>query len=609
MLGVVLLQSGDAPAAEKLISKAVALAPDNAGAFNNLANAFNALGRHQDALSACEKALELVPDLPDAYDTLGSIFMGMGKPDRAVVALEKLVTLIPDNPQAHCNLGMVLRELGQFDRAIDALSKAIELAPSYPLPLCILGVCLLETGQTEKALSTCLKATELAPDSSQAFDNLGHVLLQTRQYPQAIKALEKAMELAKGNAVISSDLARAYAELGQIDRARGHLRRLIAENPRNVQAWYQLTATMHTPLNDEDVAKMESLLKDPAGLSSYDKCLLHNGLSFVMDRRGDFDRAGVYVRAANALEKDRRNAKNLRYDPQSFSELVDAIIETFTPEYFRKLAGLGLESGRPVFVVGMPRSGTTLTERILASHPQIYGVGELPDFAELFESLPQLTSLEAPPVNCVTALTPEQIAQAAQGYIDHLASLNDSAARVVDKFPGNYVYLGQIATLLPGAKIIHTRRDVRDVAVSCWMTFFDQVPWSVDESWIARRIVDYVRLMDHWRAVLPGGMLEVDYEQTVSDLETQARRMIDYLGLEWDPVCLEFHRSGGVVRTASVRQVRRPVHSGSVDRWKNYQNILSDLFDAIAPLRESRTVHSNTGPDRPETVERRLPCV
>ncbi len=246
-----------------------------------------------------------------------------------------------------------------------------------------------------------------------------------------------------------------------------------------------------------------------------------------------------------------------------------------TPDFFERVRAFGLDSDLPVFIVGLPRSGTTLVEQILASHSRVFGAGEIKlagdaitalggQGAGLIEGLRQL--------DCQTAR------RLASEHLEALRALNHAALRIVDKMRENYLYLGALASLFPRAKLIHCRRDLRDVAVSCWMTHFREVPWANDQQHIASRFHEYQRIMEHWRKVLPVPLLEVDYEETVADLEPVARKLVAWCGLAWEPACLEFHRAKRPVRTASAVQVRQPVFRTSVGRWKHYEQALVSLF-------------------------------
>jgi hypothetical protein len=236
-----------------------------------------------------------------------------------------------------------------------------------------------------------------------------------------------------------------------------------------------------------------------------------------------------------------------------------------------------------VFIIGLPRSGTTLIEQVLASHSQVFGTGEQPLGRQDFEMIPgQMNRAGDHPFLCLAdPQVGTALRQIAQRHEDRLRELGGSAARVVDKMPDNYMYLGLLAVLFPSATFIHCRRDLRDVAVSCWMTNFRSIKWANDPAHISSRFAQYLRLMDHWRAILPATIHEVAYEETVDNLESVARRLIAACELEWEPSCLDFHKTRRPVRTASVTQVRQPVYRKSVARWRNYSELLADLFSAL----------------------------
>ena len=252
-----------------------------------------------------------------------------------------------------------------------------------------------------------------------------------------------------------------------------------------------------------------------------------------------------------------------------------------SPDFFARARDFGLESELPVFVVGLPRSGTTLIEQILASHSQVFGAGET---TLVHVAMLALGGQGASPVDALAHLDSETACGLASRHLEKLRGLHATALRIVDKMPENYFSLGLLAVLFPRAKFIHCRRDLRDVAVSCWATQFRGIRWANDQQQLISRFRDYCRLMEHWRKVLPVPMLEVDYEETVVDLEGVARRLVAWCGLEWEPGCLEFHQTKRPVRTASATQVRRPIYGSSVGRWKHYEPWLGDMLDALAKV-------------------------
>jgi hypothetical protein len=306
------------------------------------------------------------------------------------------------------------------------------------------------------------------------------------------------------------------------------------------------------------------------------------GLVCVCDAQQRYDEAAACAREANALVLAQFERRKLAYDPSEHERLVSTLIVAFDRPFFARLAGAGLDTDRPVFVVGLPRSGTTLIEQILASQSGIHGAGELPLARQAFQAIPELVGRLGPPADCLSALDPDAVRQLAPWYETQLRQrAGGTKPRVVDKMPDNYIHLGLLATLFPKAVWIHCRRDPRDIAVSCWLTGFRSVRWTNDVRHLAARLQQHDRLMNHWRTVVPAPIHEVDYEETVADLEAVARRLVTACGMEWEPACLEFHRTRRPVHTASCTQVRQPVYKSSIGRWKNYQTELADLFELL----------------------------
>ncbi len=310
-------------------------------------------------------------------------------------------------------------------------------------------------------------------------------------------------------------------------------------------------------------------------------------LAQVADARGDHAEAAACLGPANALAQQQRKSCGQVYNPDNHSLYVDQIISGFTPALFERLGDVGDEREQPVFVFGMPRSGTTLVEQVLASHSLVHGAGELPLIRRAMDSLPSVTRSPENLETSLLALDDAGVRQLARAYRIGVQTVLDrqgcetDPARVVDKLPDNYLYLGLISLMFPRATLIHLRRDLRDVAVSCWMTHFQSIRWADDPEHLARRCQDYRRLMEHWRAVLPRPIHEVGYEPMVNDFEPEARRLVAACGLNWEPACLQFHRTPRTVRTASVSQVRQPLYRKSLARWKAYEPYLASLFDLI----------------------------
>jgi tetratricopeptide (TPR) repeat protein len=367
-------------------------------------------------------------------------------------------------------------------------------------------------------------------------------------------------------------------QIGDLRGAEDCFRAALRHNSRFAFAHYKLAGLLGGKLPDEDLVVQRRLLEE-LELADAQRLLLHFGLAQVMDARGDYAEAAEHLDRGNAMQLSEWRKRDQAYDPKAYEFLVTRMLAVCTPDFFERVRGFGLETEIPVIVVGLPRSGTTLIEHILASHSQVFGAGEIKlahdtmaalggEGADFIEGLRQL--------NRPTALC------LASRHLERLRDFSRAALRIVDKTPDNYFDLGLLASLFPRAKLIHCRRDLRDVAVSCWMTYFQEIRWANDQQHIASRFQDYQRIMQHWRKVLPVPLLEVDYEETVADLERMARKLVDWCGLAWEPTCLEFHQAKRPVRTSSAVQVRQPVYRTSVGRWKHYEHALASLFAGLA---------------------------
>ncbi|MCY3022049.1 MAG: tetratricopeptide repeat protein, partial [Planctomycetota bacterium] len=616
-LGLVFKLRGQLDDAIVWLQKAIQWQPDYALACNNLGVAFQERGDAGQALAAFRRAVELAPAFAEALSNLGQALLEAHAAGDALPYSRKAVELRANFAPGHNNLGNVLRDLGQLAEAKASYLEALRLDPSLSLACNNMGQALQEEGAFPEALSWYQRGLQLEPSSARIHTNLASVLEEQEKFDEAIthcelalrsdpnwaeahgglgsifrelNRLEEAMaryreaiRLKPGLAAAHCGMGEILEELGRFAEAEACFREALRHDPRNTGAYSQLAVQCAGSLPDADMQAIESLLASPH-LSQAKRTVLRYGLAKVLDARGIHDQAAVCLREANVQRKAHWEKRGEGYDPVAHTRYVDELIATFTPEFLQRTQGFGLDSERPVFIVGLPRSSTTLTEQILASHSKVFGAGELRFIHDALDALPKAMGLQAPPLECLRQCTKEAVQALAQRHLDRLQSLNAQALRVTDKMPDNYLNVGAIATLFPKAKIIHCRRDLRDVAVSCWITNFRHIRWACDTDQIAARFREYVRLMDHWRKVLPGRMLDVDYEETVSDLESVARRLVSWVGLEWEPACLAFHKSRRPVRTASVTQVRQPIHKRSLQRWKNYETPLARLFEQLQAL-------------------------
>ncbi|AUB82438.1 tetratricopeptide repeat-containing sulfotransferase family protein [Candidatus Thiodictyon syntrophicum] len=592
--GDALRELGRVRAAVAAYEQALALAPDLAHALGNLGLTLLGLGEHERALELCERACALSPTVGQqaarAWMSLGTARRLEGLLEPAMAAYAQAHELDPDSAQLKTLIGGVWAEVGDLPQALAWYGQALALEPERIETRCALAEATLEAGEVPTAIEQFRALLADHPEHPTGHLGLGAALWEDGDAAGAIAACREAVALRPEDAGARARLAGILASAGDVTAANAMNREALEVNPQCVPALSNLAQNLRGQLPVADAERMEQLLgarwaRDGA------QATLHFGLAHYYDGLKDYGRAAEHALAANARHWTYKAERGWHYDPVEYAAHCDALMAAFTPEFFAQTRGHGDLSEVPVFIVGMPRSGTTLTEQILASHARVHGVGERNFAARAFAALPRALGRPAAtgPVACLPDLTPEVTRRLAAAHLGALHGLARKAGRadaevlhIVDKMPDNYSLLGWIITAFPRARIIHCRRDVRDVALSCWMTQFKEIRWAFDLGHLAERIIAYQRLMAHWRAVLPVPMLEIDYEETVADQVGQTRRLLDFLGLPWDPACLEFHQGERLVRTASVTQVREPVYRRSVERWRRYEAMLAPLLGRVA---------------------------
>ena len=597
--------------------RAIELRPGFAGAHNNLGNVLRESGRAEQALVHFRRAVELDPRDALAHTNLSQLLLERGQVEEALPHCEEAVKLLPSVAALHHNLGNVLRELGQFERGQAAYLEAIRLDPTLAKAHAHLGLLFRRQRRLENALACLKRASELDPAEPDFPEFLGDLSMDRLEFADAIACYRRAIAIAPkekaslrlalgwalqedgrladaceqyreaqrigpGVAAVYNHLGGYHEELGELGEAEAAYRHAHELDPRGPTALARLGTLLRGSLPAADLAVLEETAIDQS-IATEIRARLAFAMAHVLDARGQYQRAASWMSPANVLTLETRRGRN-DFVPEDHERFVDNILKRFDAAFFARIKGAGSASRRPVFVFGLPRSGTSLVEQILASHPRVHGAGELRLSRQSFDTIPSILGRTAHPMECINDLDAQAIGRLAALHLDRFMALApESADRVIDKMPDNYMYVGLLATLFPQAVFIHCRRDLRDVALSCWMTDFRSMSWPSQQAHIAARFQQYRRLMDHWLAVAPVSINQVDYEETVNDLEGVARRLVAMCGLEWDPACLLFHQNKRPVRTASLVQVRRPVYKSSVGRYKNYESELAELFGALPP--------------------------
>ncbi len=580
-LGIVLRELGQAEEAVELFRRAAELEPGYAPARTNLGQALLNSGRAEEALTHCEEAVRLDPDSAEIHDNLGNVLRALDRLDESWNSHWQALRINRKFAMANAHIGLILQRRGHLGEALPWLKMAAELKPEDPTLWQWLAELHDEKEDPAESIPCWRRVLELDPRRVSAKLSMGRALQEEGRLQEARECYLSAIEIEPDAVLPYLSLGGLYELLGKMDQAEASFRMALAKQPDSPMAYARLATLLRGQLPAEDLAALEARLDGP-DLADGPRGQLLFAYAHVKDAHGDFRLAAECLARANAIALEQAKDRPA-YQVDQHVHYVGDLIQAFDRGLFDRLAGAGSESSRPVFVFGLPRSGTTLIEQVLASHSQVYGAGELRLSRRSFEAIP--TALGQPDASrdCIAGLHSSAVNELARKHLDSLAQIDGGrSARIVDKMPDNYLYLGLLAILFPRAVFIHCRRDLRDVAVSCWMTNFSSIRWANDPNHIASRFRQYVRIMDHWAAVLPVSIHHVDYEETVGDLEGVARRLIGACGLEWEPACLEFHRTERPVRTASVTQVRQPIYRRSLERWRNYETTLAELF-ALLP--------------------------
>jgi len=574
-LGALLMDMGKAAEAAELFARAARLAPQDAEVQNNLGVALNEMGRLEESAQALRKAISMDSSKAEAYNNLGLTLSAQGQYDDAVAQYRQAIELSSDFALAHSNLGVVLKEQGKLDESLASFNRALELDPNHVAARNNLGDALNCLGRHDQAIKQLAKAIELDPNCFEAHNNMGLALNNLDRPAEATRYLEQSLQLNGNYVPAQINLGNALVSRGNVEEGAAHYLQALELQADCVPAYYSLAINSRKSFSDEELRQTESLLSRRKQ-SDEDRMLLSFTLAQVLAKKGLHKEAFEHCRRANDLRKSDFLKRGVRFDIDKHASLVDETISTFTSGFFEQTKGSGIETELPIFVVGMPRSGTTLIEQIVSSHHAIHGAGELPDIEYMVADLPTTIASRADYPRCLQDAPVEKLRQLAERHLRKLAQLGGKVARVVDKMTVNFLHLGLIATLFPKARVIHCMRDPRDICVSCYFHNFARAGlcFAFDLDHLGAFYSQYERLMSHWRKVLPLRMMEVQYEQMVYQQEPMTRKLIEFCGLQWDPNCLAFHKNDRPVKTASALQVRQPIYSTSIARWRNYQEQL-----------------------------------
>jgi tetratricopeptide (TPR) repeat protein len=563
-LGALLLDLGRPAEAFAQLEGLLAIHPDDAAAWSDLGFALNCLGRTEEAVKALERAVALRPNHAVSLYNLGCGLHSLRRFEEAVKALERARSLKPDWFEVHHNLGLALQALGRFREAAESHNRSVQLQPNS------------DGGSTGGA---AVHAFAQKVGLAEAFNSLGLALHRLNDSEKATAAYRKSIELDPSCVAARYNFGNQLTEMGEFEAAQEQFRHAIELDPKHAGAHRSMANVRRFSEDDGRLSALEALALDLGSLSESDQIEVHFALGKAYGDLGRHEESFEHLIAGNALKR-----KTVCYDEEAILGLAGRIKAELTAERMREKAGLGDPSDLPIFILGMPRSGTSLVEQVLASHPDVHGAGELAEFESAAKRIVVGGRNPALSPEVISALGEPELRSIGSAYVQALQALSPGAKRITDKLPANFWFVGLIRLALPGARIIHVNRDPVDTCVSCFSQLFngDSLPCTYDLRELGRYYRAYQTLMDHWRAVLGReGMFEVRYEALVEDLETDARRMLEYCGLPWNDACLSFYKTRRSVKTASFVAVRQPVYRSSVGRAAAVSRFLKPLREEL----------------------------
>jgi tetratricopeptide (TPR) repeat protein len=611
LLGATLIKQGMATQAEAELRCAVDLIPGFAGAHEGLAESLIMQGRLDEALASLEKARELEPNRASVHQKLGHVLAALGRGDDADRAYESSFRLTPhrdalvrglelqrsgqleaaekvyrdvllrhpDDVDALRLLASIAMSVRQFGDAEAMLNRALEIAPDFYQARMDLGLAQQEQDKLDQAAESFRRAARLEPRRAQPWTALGTTLAMAGRHDEAMAAYHEALERDPRNPFALTGLGHVLKTIGRQDEAIASYRRCTQHRPEHGEAHWSLANLKTFRFDDDEIAAMQRLLESPR-LRDEPRVNVLFALAAAHEQRRDYDQAWQRYAEGNALRRERES-----YDPVQTAVLHDQLIEVFNRDFLALHADSGCRDRAPIFIVGLPRSGSTLIEQILASHSRVEGTHELPDLSLVARSTARDRADRLSYPLSVRDLGDDAFRRLGEQYIERTRRHRTDRERFTDKMPNNFPHIGFLSLILPNAKIINARRHPLDSCVGCFKQLFGRgQPFTYDLYELGEYYLEYERMMAHWHEALPGRVLDVQYEELVGDTGTQVKRLLEYCELPWEDACLSFHENPRAVRTASSEQVRQPVYTSALHRWRNYEPWLDPLIEVLEPV-------------------------
>ncbi|NCF38293.1 MAG: tetratricopeptide repeat protein [Gammaproteobacteria bacterium] len=608
-LGNILMERGRFKEAANSYRTALNLLHGHPMLLNNLGNAMQMQGNNEEALRHLDQALRREPDYADAHCNRGNALRGLQRIDDAVAAYRRAIQIDSDLAEAHNNLGNLLLEQEQTEAAIEHFRRAVQIDPLHREAFNGLGNALLINRNSSQAIEAYRHALSINPRHAVTHEGMGRALAAQNRYEEAVEAYRQAIELEPTYLVAYQNLAPVlgllgnHAEVAEISRklleldptylpayqnlglALGYLghndeaieifRKLIDLDPDRVEAYRIITLNKKFSEYDDDLRAMEALYAREDNPDD-SRMKLAFGLGKAFEDLGDYQKSMQFTLEANRLKR-----ATYEYSIDESKDLFERIKQVYTPAFFNRIEGLGNQDPTPIFIVGMPRSGTTLVEQILASHPEVVGAGEL-DYLVTTLKLVTDSDISNESPEAVAGLDSDRLTNYGTIYLEKLRSHSGTARFITDKLPHNFMHIGFIHAILPRAKIIHLQRNPIDTCLSIFKhDFRTRHDYAYDQVELGKYYRLYLDLMAHWRRVLPDRVYDLRYETLIEDHEREVKRLLECCDLTWNDACLEFYKTERPVKTASRSQVRQPIYRDSIELWRRYETELAPLIATL----------------------------
>ncbi len=578
--GDLLFAQGYVGTAIKAYEQALRLDPTRADALTKIEKAQQLIAEAQKPKTPGEKEssdgrqMAFAEEMHDAEQFAKSDDMR-----RAEDIYRRILKRDPNHVEAARLLARIAADKDHFGDAEVFLRHAASLAPDYARLWVDLANVLKELHKFEESLECAKKVLESVPDRAESYVVYAVALGINELHHEAIRAYEKALEISPNKPGALCSLAHHLKTVGEQEQAIATYRRCIAVKLDHAQAYWSLANLKTFRFEDSEIEAMQALLEGD-DLPDESRVHIHNALGLDYEARGDYDTAFAHFEQCNQL---RRTAED--YDPVETETRIDENIEVFDEDFLGKNAGAGNADTSPIFVVGLPRSGSTLIEQILASHSLVDGTHELFDLAHVVKRIRAHGKKKSRYPDTLLHLSTDDWRDIGTDYIESTRRYRAGAPYFIDKNPNNFTFIGLIRLVLPNAKIINARRHPLDSCFGSYKQLFASgQPFTYDLTEVGEYYLQYRRLVDHFQNLMPGFILDVHYEQVVADLEVQVHRILDFCNLPFEAECLRFHETERAVKTASSEQVRRPIYASSVNLWRNYERHLDELIETLEPV-------------------------